>query len=286
MKKTGTLNPRKVFFKKGACSHAMYHLINDDFNNALPAEEQASDMLAGGIAQRGHQCGMIWGGSLAIGSEAQKRFAVSDEAIAHSIYASKCMADSFEKRSSSLNCQDITQVDFKKNTDLIRFTIKTLSRGMLFSPCFNLMAKWTPEAREAAQKGLSEEISFTSPCLSCASEVIKLMVGAEEDALKVAGFAGGIGLSGQACGALAASLWYKNLLWQKANPDKKPSMFNNPDAQKTLDNFDKLCGGKMLCQEISKTKFNSLDEHSRFIQNGGCKDVLMVLADIPINKRD
>ncbi|MFP4042312.1 MAG: hypothetical protein ACLFPH_05125 [Bacteroidales bacterium] len=37
----------------------------------------------------------------------------------------------------------------------------------------------------------------------------------EEESLMVAGFAGGIGLSGNAYGALAATIWYKMLEWGK-----------------------------------------------------------------------
>ena len=50
------------------------------------------------------------------------------------------------------------------------------------------------------------------------------MGGTEEESIMVAGFAGGIGLSGNACGALSAAIWYKMLGWAKNNPDKSPSM--------------------------------------------------------------
>ncbi len=61
------LNPRKVFWQRGTCSNAMFHLLNHEFDHIKPMEEKASDTLAGGIAQKGHQCGMLWGAALAAG---------------------------------------------------------------------------------------------------------------------------------------------------------------------------------------------------------------------------
>ncbi len=46
----------------------------------------------------------------------------------------------------------------------------------------------------------------------------------EEESIMVAGFAGGIGLSGHACGALGAVVWYKMLDLNKKNTGKSQSM--------------------------------------------------------------
>jgi len=46
------LNPRKVFWKCGTCSHAMFHLLNHEFDNPKENEENASDLLAGGISPK------------------------------------------------------------------------------------------------------------------------------------------------------------------------------------------------------------------------------------------
>ena len=59
--------------------------------------------------------------------------------------------------------------------------------------------------------GLSQPLSnFSQPALSCASEVVKKMGGSNEEIVIAAGFAGGFGLSGNACGALGAAIWMKN----------------------------------------------------------------------------
>ncbi len=66
-----------------------------------------------------------------------------------------------------------------------------------FVSCFTLTGKWAPEAIKAANEGLSvEQTDLPQHCKSCASEVIKKMGGSEEEMAMVAGFAGGLGLSG------------------------------------------------------------------------------------------
>jgi hypothetical protein len=138
--------------------------------------------------------------------------------------------------------------------------------------------KWTPEAVQAATKGLSGDINHNQPCLSCSTEVVKKMGATEEESIMVAGFAGGIGLSGNACGALGAAIWYKMLDWCKKNPGKSPSMFNNQDAKKVLKALYMQTDSEMLCNKICNKKFNTMDEHSDYIKNGGCKNIIEALA--------
>ena len=47
--------------------------------------------------------------------------------------------------------------------------------------------------------------------MSCASEVVKKMGTSNEEIVMVAGFAGGLGLSGSACGVLSAVISIKTL---------------------------------------------------------------------------
>jgi len=272
------LNPRKVFWERGACSHAVFHLLNHEFENIKPKEEKASDMLAGGIAQKGHQCGMLWGGALAIGTEAYRKYGNRDMAIATSVNASKLLNDSFQKRTRSANCRDIAKVDWDNKFQFTIHMFKTFAQGFVFSPCCNLIVKWTPEAVQAANKGLSEQISYNQPCISCSTEVVKQMGATEEESIMVAGFAGGIGLSGHACGALGAAIWYKMLTWAKNNPGNSESMFNNPDANKILRTFYIQTDSEMLCKNICNKYFNSIDEHSEYIKSGGCKSLIEALA--------
>ncbi len=272
------LNPRKTFWKCGACSHAVFHLLNHEFENVKPQEEKASDMLAGGILLKGHQCGMLWGGSLAIGTEACRKYEDKNMAIGAAINASKLLIDSFHTRTKTVNCRDISRVDWDNKFQLTIYMLKIIAQGFVFSPCFNLIVKWTPEAIQAANVGLNENINYSQPCMSCSTEVVKKMGGSEEESIMVAGFAGGIGLSGNACGALSAAIWYKMLEWAKINPDKSPSMFNNPDALKVLRTFYIQTDSEMVCNKICNRSFHSIDEHSDYIKSGGCSNIIEALA--------
>jgi len=274
------LNPRKVFWKRGGCSNAMFHIINHEYNNHKDDHEQASNLLAGGIAQKGYQCGMIWGASLAVGNEAYNRFDDKDHAIAVAINASKYIIDSFHKRTKTVNCRDIANVDFNNRWQMFFYMVKTILRGFVFSPCFNLIVKWAPEAIEAAEQGLTEKpIVAQTPCLSCAYEVIKKIGGADEDAMMVAGFAGGIGLSGNACGALAAVIWYQMLKQYRLGSVKNSEMFNNPQAQKTSRALYMQTDSEIICSKICGKTFESVDDHSNYIKEGGCAKIIEALAD-------
>lgn len=274
------LNPRKTFLKDGACSHAMFHLLNHEFDNVKPLEEKASDLLAGGIAQKGHQCGMLWGASLAIGTESYRKHQDRNMAIAVAINASKLLVNSFQKRTKAVNCRDISRVNWENKFELALYMLKTFARGFVFSPCFNLIAKWTPEATDAANKGLNEQLNFSPPVVSCSTELIKKMGGSEEESIMVAGLAGGIGLSGHACGALSAAIWYKMLQQSKSEQGKSQTMFNNPDARKILRTFYIQTDSEMLCKNICQRQFKSVDEHSDYIKTGGCSQIINALEKI------
>ena len=116
--------------------------------------------------------------------------------------------------------------------------------------------------------------------MSCASEVVKKMGATDEEAVMVAGFAGGIGLSGNACGALSATIWYKMLGWSRRNPGKTPGYFNNQDAKTILRAFYIQTDSEMLCSRICGKQFNSMDEHSEYIRGGGCGKLIDALAKL------
>jgi len=274
------LNPRKVFWKCGSCSHAMFHLLNHEFDYPKENEEKASDLFAGGIAQKGHQCGMLWGCSLAVGAESYRRYRSKSEAIASAITASQHLVESFTKRTKSVNCRDISRVDWENKIEFAIHMVKIIMQGFVYSPCFNLIVKWTPEAIQAANQGLSEKPVQDEPSVSCASEVLKKMGASDEEAVMVAGFAGGIGLGGYACGALGATIWYKMLDWGKKNPGKTPSYFKNQDVKIILRAFYFQTDSEMLCAKICGKQFESIDEHTEYVRSGGCGKLIAALAKL------
>jgi hypothetical protein len=265
---------RRVFLKKGTCSQTLFFLLDREFANPKENEERAADPLAGGIMQRGHQCGMLWGASLAAGAESFRRCDDRDQAIGTAITATQLLVESFLKRTQTVNCRDITGCDWKGILSIVKYFLK----GKPIT-CFNLAAKWAPEAIQFATEGFSrEKTDLPQPPISCASEVVKKMGASDEEMVMVAGFAGGIGLSGNACGGLSAAIWMNTLAWCKKHPGKNHPYFNNPDAKNILKAFDDATASKILCHEIAGQRFKTIGEHMEFIKNNGCDKLINLLA--------
>ena len=270
---------KTVFREKGTCSHTFAYLLNREFGNNKAPEERATDPMAGGLMQKGHQCGMLWGASLAVGAEAYKRSQNKDEAIRLAITATQKLLESFSKRTNTINCRDITHTNMDSFFGLTKYMIKTMLQGMNNSTCFNLAENWFPEAIQSAKEGLSLEPTDTrQKSISCATEVAKKMGATDEEQIMVAGFAGGLGLSGNACGALSAAIWMNSLEWVKQNPHK--SAFKNKNAKATLKVFNSETNSEMLCDKICQQKFKTIEQHTEFIKNGGCSKLIETLSSI------
>lgn len=271
----------KIFREQGTCSKTFHYILNREFENPKEEEERATDPLAGGVLQLGHQCGMLWGASLAIGSESYRRFPDLNHAKVVAIHATQAVMASFEEREGTIDCKDITNCDFANKWSFAKYMLSGR-----FIHCYKLATKWAPEAIDTAHKAL--EIGDIDPCptklelfpeercINCASRLAKKMGATKEQQVMLAGFAGGLGLSGNACGALSAAIWLNTLKWGKENPDG--DSYKNPYAYKTLKHFQDLMGHKVACVEITEKRFESIMEHSEFVESGGCGELLDLLA--------
>lgn len=270
---TSNNDTKKIFREKGMCSHTFFYLLNREFGHLKEAEETASDPLAGGILRKGHQCGMLWGAALAAGAESFRRYKDRDQAIASAMTAAQHIMASFTKRTGTPNCLEITGCDM---TNIFGF-VKFLLTGKT-STCFNLAENWFPEAAQAAKEGLQESLKLSQAPISCASEVAKKMGASDEEAVTVAGLAGGMGLSGSACGALGAAIWMVTLAWCRENPLKSPPYFKNKEIGNILKEFKAATGSEFLCHKICNRHFKTIDEHTEFIKTGGCDKLIDLLA--------
>ena len=271
--KDGPKDGRKVFRKMGTCSRTFFYILNREFGHLKELEERASDSLAGGILQQGHQCGMLWGASLAVGAEAYRKCENQNQAIAVAVNATQKIMQSFSGREHTINCRDITHCDFSSKWSMAKYFFSGN-----FLHCFKLADRWAPEAVQAALEGLSNKENIpTKQCLNCASEVVKKMGGSKEEMIMVAGFAGGLGLSGAACGALGAAVWMKSL--EFCREEVKKSAMKNAYARKTLDTFYQATNSKILCSEITGKHFHNLKNHTEFIKGRGCNKLIEILAE-------
>lgn len=110
-----------------------------------------------------------------------------------------------------------------------------------FVGCFILAGKWAPEALNASLEGLElDQTDLPQKSMSCASEVVRKMGGSEE------------------------SEAYKSF---------------DPDKNQTLLAFYEETDYEMQCDKICGQSFETLDEHTEFVKNGGCKKLIKVLAD-------
>ena len=273
---TNVKDIKEIFLKCGACSHTFFYILNREFGYPKENEERASDPLAGGLMTTQNQCGMLWGSSLAAGAESFRRYKNHGLAIAAAITATQHIVESFSNRAKTVNCRDIT-CEFNNKFTMAMFMLKSLPSGMSNFVCMNFAEKWAPEAIQSAREGLyHEQTDLPELPVSCASEVARKMGARDEEMVMVAGFAGGMGLGGNACGALGAAIWINTLAWCKKHPGKPGN--SNPQAEEILKTFNETTGSEILCSRISGQSFESISEHTEFIKNGGCKNIINVLA--------
>lgn len=270
---------KKMFRDKGTCSQTFLHLLNREFGHINEFEEIAADAFYGGLLRTGNQCGMLWGASLAVGAEAYRKYRNTDKGIAIAIRATQHLIDAFSERTSTPVCRDVIKGDLSSKMGRVKLIGKNILAGHIYSQCFNLAEKWAPEAVRAAKEGLSfcnlpDPISSTS----CASVLAQKIGANDKEIIVVAGFAGGLGLSGNACGALGAALWLKVLNWHRKNPGKFLKYPKNHLTEEILKTFKKTTGSEMQCRKISRRKFSNLEEHAEYIKTGGCDMLITALS--------
>jgi len=270
--KASQQDTKKLFRKLGSCSHLFFYILNREFGHPQETEERAADPLAGGIMRMGYQCGMLWGSSLAVGAESFRRSQNRDQAVGLAIKATQHLMESFSNRAKSVDCLDITGCDFSSKISIAKYFL-----SCRFLSCFGLAEKWAPEAIQSATEGLSrEQTDLPQLPISCASEVAKKMGASYQEMVMVAGFAGGLGLSGNGCGALSAAIWLSTLAWCRKQPGKYG--YPNPNATNTLKAFYSATDYEVLCHKISGQRFKTIDDHTEFIKNGGCGKLINALA--------
>jgi len=85
-----------------------------------------------------------------------------------------------------------------------------------------IAARYASDAFTDINNALSENnIEAPSPPVSCSALLAQKMGESEMHTVMAAGLAGGIGLSGGACGALGAAIWIIGMNGSKEQVDKK-----------------------------------------------------------------
>jgi hypothetical protein len=248
-------------------------VVDDSYGYDLGPEEHATTPMAGGLAQLGYQCGQVWGSALAAGARAYDLFGGGAAGQAAALHASGRLIARFGRSYGSVNCSDLIGMEWKE-IDLAHFA-KYVARGGPVK-CFSMTAGFGKATRAEIDAALAEERPAGAALpVSCAALLAERRGASERHATMLAGFAGGVGLSGEGCGALGAALWLAALdeTRRGGNVD-----LMNPRHMAVVEKFLGAIDGGFECAAIVGRKFADPQEHAAYVAAGGCARILDVLA--------
>ena len=249
-------------------------VVDGSFDHPLALEEHATLPLAGGVEQMGFQCGQVWGAALAAGARAYQLFGPGPEAEAAAIIAAQRLADSFCTRYKSINCLDVIDLDWKNAQ--AKQVLKFLLRGGPVR-CFSSTAGYARAAfSEINATFAGNQLAAPAAPVSCAALLAQKMGASDLHAVMAAGLAGGIGLSGGACGALGAAIWLVEL--KRVEDGTGKVEFNSPEATEAIDRFLQSSDGEFECAIIAGRKFENVTDHAAYLRAGGCARIIETLA--------
>ena len=244
-------------------------------DNLLTLEEHATVPLAGGIMNHGYQCGMLWGAALAGGAQAYRLLGPGPQAETKAIMVAQGVMDSFRAcTNNEINCLEITDLNMQGKvqiTKLMKFFIKGGPIG-----CVRMITKYAPKAFSEINTALPEtNVEAPSPPVSCASMLAQKMGASAMHTVMAAGLAGGIGLSGGACGALGAAIW---IIGMNGHTEGASNREINSRINDAIDRFIRSTDFKFECSEIVGRRFEDIGDHAGYLREGGCSEIIEVLA--------
>jgi Putative redox-active protein (C_GCAxxG_C_C) len=261
----------KSFFTANGCSVTLMSQVDQALGHPMEAEERASEPLAGGVVQQGYQCGQLWGAALAAGAEAHRRHGTGPRAEAAAVEASRRCLQAFRAANDEINCLELTETDWFRKGQMLKYMVT----GRAFR-CAGMAMQFAPVACRTIQEALDEEPpEVSSPCASCAAKLARMMGASEQHVVMAAGLAAGIGLSGGGCGALGAAIWLTAL----DHPDEGLSFTpDNERASALIERFLVVSGYGFECASIVGRTFEDVEDHARYVEQGGCARLLEALA--------
>ena len=249
-------------------------VLNHAFDHPMKSEECAAMPLAGGIMQHGYQCGMLWGSTLAAGAQAYRVLGPGLQAETMAIIAAQSLVESFRAQNNNINCLEITEID--KSSSTMQMIMYFLIKGGTLS-CMRMAVRYAPVAFDKINSALFEKnIEAPFPPVSCSAMLAQKMGVSDMHTVMAAGFAGGIGLSGGAWGALGAAIWIIGMNSIKEGADKID--FLNPQATDAIGRFIKCTNSEFECSKIVGRKFEDINDHAAYLRDGGCSKIIEALG--------
>jgi Putative redox-active protein (C_GCAxxG_C_C) len=253
-------------------------VVNASFDQPLELEEHASMPLAGGIEQMGFQCGQLWGATLAAGARAYQIFGPGPQAEAAAVIAAQRLVEFFHTSYKGINCLEVIELDWKnpKAMQILRFFL----RGGPIR-CFSMTAGYARAAINEINATFSDNhLEAPAAPVSCAAMLAQKMGASNIHTVMAAGLAGGIGLSGGACGALGAAIWIVEMNRVKEGTGKVE--YNSPEATEAIDRFLQSADGEFECSKIVGRQFENVTDHACYLRDGGCSKIIEALAAQPV----
>jgi len=229
--------------------------------------------LAGGIMGSGYQCGMLWGGALAAGAQAYRLYGAGARAEVEALLAAQKLVETFQARAKDINCVEITELEWKKPAkgQVVRF----LARGGPIG-CFRLAADYAQIAFDTINNALGDEhTDVPAQPVSCTALLAQKMGVSELHVAMAAGLAGGIGLSGGACGVLGAAIWFSGIHTLRNGGKLSFDLgASSPEMERFLASADY----EFECASIVGRKFADVADHAAYVREGGCAKIIAALA--------
>ena len=256
----------------------MIHVLDRAFNNPLELEEQATLPFVGGIRQHGYQCGQIWGAALAGGARVHQQCGEGPEAEARTLVAAEKIIKTFRQDNSEVNCHEITTINKEStNMDMVKFFL--LKGGSI--GCFRMASRFAPLAYDDIQSSLADEaFEYPETPVACTALLAKTMGAKPKHQTMAAGLAGGIGLSGEACGALGTAVWVEAMKMKSADPELdlwKDEAFG-AKFETLMEKFLEASDYEFECADIAGRKFETIDDHADYLKQGGCAKIIAALG--------
>ena len=148
-----------------------------------------------------------------------------------------------------------------------------------------MAAKYPTVAFDEIEAALSEEGGESASAagdgapaapVGCSALLAQKMGASDMHAAMTAGFAGGIGLSGSACGALGAAIWFASLKSLEEGAEKVP--YKPARAADLVERFLECTGGEFRCDKIVGRRFEGVADHTAYVCDGGCSKIIETLA--------
>jgi len=209
---------------------------------------------------------------MAAGARAYELFGNTPKAQIKAIAASKELVENFQNCTGNINCSDITDLDNKSSA--LRMIFVFVIKGTTFS-CFNMFGNFASKAFKIINQNLStSNTQDLSEPVSCTAILAQKLGATDEQIVMASGLAGGIGLCGEACGALGTAIWLQQM---KKKPDNKLS-YKDENVLALIEKFLPSADYEFECSAIVGRKFENIEDHARFIKEGGCSKIIETLS--------